>query len=250
MQKIKQLYRNNYAGEEIVTKLTYSGAHWQKTTEYVPSAVTNTQISNKAVVIGNGPSRLDLYPQGNLLQLLGNHKGGLLASGAVQTYGCNAIVRDFMPDFVVANDALAYELVNGGYCHNNIIYGTAQMVLAYPGNFYLVPQSPQYDMGALAAYLACFDGHTTVYLIGFDTHSNEPTYNFNVYAGTNGYPETIEATTEEFFSRSLSEVMNTYPKVDFVRVMPTANWYMPDRWRYQINLRQIVFQEFVHGIDL
>ena len=78
MQKIKQMYRSNYAGEEILRELNYTGGAWVKTAEYVPSAVTNRQISNRAVVLGNGPSRTELYPNGNLFQLLDNHKGGLL----------------------------------------------------------------------------------------------------------------------------------------------------------------------------
>jgi len=250
MQKIKQLYRTNYAGEEIITKLTYTNADWKRETEFVPNAITNTQISNKAVVLGNGPSRLELYKQGNLLQLLKNHKGGLLAAGAVQTYGCNAIVRDFSPDFVVANDEVAKELVNGGYCDNNIIYGTADMVLSYPGKFYLVPQNPNWDMGATAAYLACFDGHTTVYLLGFDCHSNDDFYHYCVYTGTPGYPPQDYPSTEDFFVKSLKTVMDTYSRVDFVRVMPTPNWYMPELWKYQLNLRQITFNDFVKEVDL
>jgi len=250
MQKIKQMYRSNYTGEDIITELTYEGGDWQKTVEYVPNAITNRQISNKAVVLGNGTSRTELYPNGDLFQLLGNHKGGLLAAGAVQTYGCNAIVRDFMPDFVVANDEMAEELVQYGYCNDNIIYGTNAMVLSYPGKFYMVPQAPNWDMGATAAYLACFDGHKTVYLMGFDLHSRHNDYQFNVYAGTRGYPDTISPTTEVYFEMSMLQVIKLYPDVDFVRVSPTEGYYMPDSWKYQLNLRQITFRDFVLEVDL
>ena len=250
MQKIKPLLRSNYAGEDIVATLTYTDGSWIRGIEYVPNAVFNNQISNKAVVLGNGPSRTELYPQGNLFSLLSDHRGGLLSAGRVQTYGCNAIVRDFIPDFVVANDEVASELVNSGACDQTIIYGTAAMVLSYPGKFYLVPQDPPYDMGARAAYLACFDGHTTVYLMGFDQHSGHEYHHFNVYSGTSGYPDTFEPTTEVFFTKTLKQVMNTYNRVDFVRVMPTSDFYMPDDWKYQLNLRQISFDDFVREIDL
>jgi len=121
MQKIKPLYRSNYSGEEVVSSLTYTEGDWVRTTEYVPNAVFNSQISNKAVVLGNGTSRTELYPNGDVFKLLNDHRGGLLASGRVQTYGCNAIVRDYIPDCVVANDEVAQELVNGGYCDETII---------------------------------------------------------------------------------------------------------------------------------
>ena len=110
MQQIKPLLRTNYTGEVVTTELNFTGGEWIKTQDFIPNAVTNTQISNRAVVLGNGPSRTQLYANGNLFQLLANHRGGLLAAGRVQTYGCNAIVRDFIPDFVVANDEVAAEL--------------------------------------------------------------------------------------------------------------------------------------------
>jgi hypothetical protein len=252
MQKIKPLNRSTYGGDNIVTELLYTGGAWQSTVEHVPNAVFNNQISNKAVVLGNGPSRLDLYPNGDLFQLLNDHKGGLLAAGRLQTYGCNAIVRDFIPDFVVANDEVASELVNTGYCDKTIIYGTAAMVLSYPGKFYLVPQDPSWDMGARAAYLACFDGHTTVYLMGFDcydSHANEQS-SYNVYANTPGYPSSDSPNTEAFFIKSMEQVIKTYSHVDFVRVMPNDTYSMPDSWKYYLNLRQISFNDFVREVDL
>jgi len=252
MQKIKPLFRSGYIGEDVVSELRYVGGTWERITEHVPNAVFNNQISNRAVVLGNGLSRTELYPQGNLLQLLEEHKGGLLAAGRVQTYGCNAIVRDFIPDFVVANDEVAQELINSGVCDRTIVYGTAAMVLSYPGKFYLVPQDPSWDMGARAAYMACFDGHTTVYLMGFDCydgHASEQ-HVYNVYADTPGYPATNSPNTEAFFIKTLEEVFRTYPQVDFVRVMPTGNYTMPDSWKYFLNLRQIGFNDFVREIDL
>jgi hypothetical protein len=248
MQKIKKLYRSNYTGEDIIREMHYINGEWVKTIENIPNVIENKQISGKAVVLGNGPSRLELHP--DLFRLLETHKGGLLATGAVQTYGCNAILRDFAPDFTVANAPLASELVNKGLCDDNIVYGTTDMMLSYPGKFYLVPQNPNWDAGAMAAYLACFDGHKTVYLMGFDSHSGHPDYHMNVYSRTNGYPLTRGTTTEAYFEKTMATVMNTYNDVDFVRVCPFKDYMMPESWRYQLNLRQITFREFVLEVDL
>lgn len=248
MQKIKQLYRANYVGEELIRDITYIGGYWQKTSEFVPTAIENKHISGKAVVLGNGPSRLDLHP--DLFRLLRDHKGGLLARGKVQTYGCNAILRDFEPDFTVANDAIASELVNTGKCEDNIVYGSSDMILKYPGKFYVIPQNPNWDAGAMATYIACFDGHKQIYLMGFDLHSGETNYQQNVYSGTNGYPAAASLTTEAYFEQTMLKVIQMYSDVDFVRVMPTKNYYMPESWKYQLNLRQITFREFVTEVDL
>jgi hypothetical protein len=248
MQKIKKLYRSNYIGEELVREMHYQDGDWVKTSEFVSNAVENIQISGKAVVLGNGPSRQEHHK--DLFNLLKNHKGGLLAQGRVQTYGCNAILRDFAPDFTVANDAMASELVNTGKCDNNIVYGTTDMVLAYPGKFYMIPQNPNWDAGSMAAYLACFDGHKQVYLMGFDLHSGHTHYQMNIYSGTNGYPETKSTTTESYFEQTMLNVIKTYSDVDFVRVSPTRDYYMPASWKYLLNLRQITFREFVIEVDL
>jgi hypothetical protein len=32
--------------------------------------------------------------------------------------------------------------------------------------------------------------------------------------------------------------------------MPTAAWQMPEQWRYQLNLRQLSWREFVVEVDL
>lgn len=248
MQKIKKLYRSSYTGEELIRELHYEGGDWKKTVEFVPNAIENNQISGKAVILGNGPSRAEHHP--DLFRLLETHKGGLLARGKVQTYGCNAILRDFEPDFTVANDNLASELVNTGKCDDNIVYGTADMVLAYPGKFYLVPQNPNWNSGAIAAYLACFDGHKQVYLMGFDLYSKHIDIQSNIYTGTNGYPSLYDATTEAYFEKTMLTVFNTYNDVDFVRVSPTKEFYMPESWKYQLNLRQITFREFVIEADL
>ena len=250
MQQIQRLYRKDYTGETVVKQLVWENSQWNSTTEFAPNNVVNNQISNRAVVIGNGPSRLELYPQGDLLGLLACHRGGLFATGAVQTYGCNALYRDFTPDFLVSSNDMIQEIAESGYCNDNIVYGSSDAVLTYPGKFYLTPQNPPWDAGAIAAYLACFDGHKQIYIIGHDCHSGEQFHNYNVYAGTSNYPAFESPNTESFFIKTLSEVMKTYSDVEFIRVMPDVNWYTPEEWKYLLNFRQIHFNDFVQEIDL
>ena len=60
---------------------------------------------DKAFILGNGPSR----PTD--IKWLNNLEG--------VTYGCNAIYRDFEPDFLVANDwAMMVEIINSTYSGN------------------------------------------------------------------------------------------------------------------------------------
>jgi hypothetical protein len=245
MQKLKKLYRAEYLGETMTTNSTWSGSQWEYVQEYIPNAVINTQTSKHAVVIGNGNSRKKYE-----LHLLKNHKGGLLGSQALQTYGCNALYRDFEPTFAVATGpGICQEIAASGYCNDHIVYANAEIIAQYPGKFYLVPQDIHYNSGALAAYLACFDGHQKVYLMGFDCSAGT-NYNNNIYAGTPGYASADHNYTDSLFVTTMVHVMETYPEVEFIRVMPTVDWYCPDAWKSALNFRQVTYNEFAIEVNL
>jgi hypothetical protein len=212
-------------------------------TEFVPNSVMNNQISNKAVVIGNGVSRKDFN-----LKVIEQHKGGLLASGALQSYGCNAVYRDMKPHFLVAtgSDEIIDEIIQSEYCNTNIVYASSANVMAHPSKFYLVPQDVQFNAGAVATYLAAFDGHKTIYLLGFDAEHGE--FETNIYRGTNAYE--ANSNTSTYYVNALSQIMNLYDDVDFVRVMPTVKAEMPEAWKYITNLRQITYRQFTLEVDL
>jgi hypothetical protein len=248
MIQIKKWYRKDYQGENIVTDMVHSSKKWNITQEWIPNAVVNNQISNRACVIGNGISRKAF----NVGAVIG-HFGGLLAKEKLQTYGCNALYRDHTPDFLVVSGEdteIVSEVVNSGYCDNNVVYASAPHIQKHPGAFYLIPQDPGWNSGSIAAYLACFDGHTTVYLLGFDGQDTEA-YNYNVYAGTPGYQTERNAQADPaFFDATMKQIFDLYKDVQFIRVMPSEYAAMPEAWKYCTNLKQISFRQFVLDADL
>lgn len=226
MQKLKQIYRSNYAGESIVTELTLENNEWSPTTEYVPNSVFSTHTTTQAVAIGNGDTRKQFD-----LRHIARHKGGLFAANKLQSYGCNYLYQDFTPDFLVAVDAEKVKTIaESGYTTEHIVYTNAQYMLDYPGKFYLTPQNPAYDAGALAAYLACFDGHEKVFLLGYDGYTNEEEH--------------------RFWTETLLSVITTYSGVEFIRVMPTKDYAVADVLQRQVNFRQIGFRDFVLEADI
>ena len=96
MQQLKQLYRSNYSGEQVVTELRYESGDWNPTVEMVPNSVFTTHTTTQAVAIGNGESRI-----GFDMNLIATHKAGFGGANRLQSYGCNAIYRDFAPDFLI-----------------------------------------------------------------------------------------------------------------------------------------------------
>jgi len=248
MIQLKKLFRATYQGEEVVTDLVHTGQRWLPSKEWIPNSVINNQISNKACVIGNGISRKAF----NLSAVM-NQFGGLLSREKLQTYGCNALYRDHSPDFLVVSgdDAgIVTEVANSGYCDNHVVYASAPHIQAHPGKFYLIPQDPGWNSGSVATYLAAFDGHARIYLLGFDGQDTLH-YNYNVYAGTAGYQGATNAEADPaFFDITMKQIFDLYTEVDFVRVMPSEYASMPESWKYCPNLRQISFRQFVLDADL
>jgi len=245
MQRLKQLYRSNYGGENIITAMTFQWNTRFPTTEFVPNSVYNTHTTSQAVAIGNGESRKNFD-----LKLVIDHIGGLGGCDSLQSYGCNAVYRNWRPDFLIAvGDEIVKEIAESNYCDNNIVYANAEYLLKYPNKFYMIPQNVMYDAGAIAAYMACFDGHKKVFLIGYDGYDSEAPYN-NLYKNTNGYLDSEVRQNGVFFARSLEQVILAYPDVDFVRVMPTKYHWAPVEHTQLLNFRQITYQEFIYEADI
>lgn len=245
MLKINKLYREDYTGEDIVVERNYTDGVWHDTTEHLPNAVTNTQISNQAVVIGNGPTRLDFD-----MRAIFEHRGGLLGADTVQTYGCNALYRDYTPDFLVARgNSIIEEIAASSYTTDNIVYTSSIHLLEYPNKFYLIPRDPYCDAGTTAAYIAAFDGHKKIFLLGFD-NQDTPGYNYNVYADTAGYSSTNSVATDQKWIADRALVFETYNDVDFVWVTAAGRTKIPAEWKKQTNFRQISFRRFVIEANL
>lgn len=241
----KKLYRKDYTGEDIVQERTLIDGKWETTTEHVPNNVINNQISNRAVVFGNGTGR-ESFPIQHIL----SKKSGLLGADSLQSYACNAFYRDFKPDFlVVSNRALADEIVKSNYTKNNIVYTRVDISLEFPKNFYLIPHDPYGDAGTTAAYIAAFDGHKKIYLIGFNGQS-QPGVNDNIYAGTRGYDAIDAKVLDIKWVTNIASLCKVYNDVDFVRVTESGRRSTPEAWKSLTNLRQINLREFIIETDL
>jgi len=245
MLKLNKLHRRGYIGEDIIARRTLENGQWTTVTEHVPSKVTNSQISNRAVVFGNGVHRKEFDPA-----LILNKRSGLLGMYTLQTYACNAFYRDYTPDFLVVTDRIiAAELANTNFVKDNIVYTRVDITLEFPKKFYLIPHDIYADAGTTALYLAAFDGHKRIYMLGFDGQDN-PKCNNNVYAGTNGYDPLRFTVSSDKWADNQKMLFDTYDDVDFVHVSQTGRMRIPESWKYCTNLRRISFRDFVLEADL
>ena len=100
-------------------------------------------------------------------------------------YGCNAIYKEITPDVLVATDpGPAHAIQMMGYAREHVFYtrkpysnyGAKKLKELYAG----------WSSGPNAIQLAILDGHTEIYLFGFDFGSRSGSYN-NIFAGHEFY---------------------------------------------------------------
>ena len=131
------------------------------------------QQNNTAFVLGNGKSRLTL----NLESLKG--RGTII--------GCNALYREFEPDFLVSVDVkMVNEIISAGYQKTHQVWTNPNkgIISKFGVNFF----SPHkgWSSGPTALWFACTQGHKNVYIFGFDYQGLDGKFN-NVYADTFNY---------------------------------------------------------------
>ena len=178
---ITKTYASEYQGEFVIRSLKLESGSYEEKREWIPKTVTNDTHSGHCVVFGNGRS-LGKIP----LQSIKVHKGTHLGANKLQTYGCNLMYEIYSPDFlIITSPVILASCIQSGYNKNNLVYTTTTNLLKYPGEAHLIPGNPNFNAGALALYLACFDGQKKIYMIGFDNQSTQ-NYNNNFFVGKPG----------------------------------------------------------------
>jgi hypothetical protein len=184
-------YRSDYAGEFVILETKWSGGKKSETREWIANPIENHHISGRAACIGSTIDRNRF----NYTRLQ-RHRGGLLGSKKLQTYGTGDIALEMRLDFTVETDADALnKILENSYQVSNIVYTTPRYCIAHPGEFYLIPLRPRLVDLVTVVYLAAFDGHKEVFLLGYtdetpggsNTWVSQLTDIFSAYAGTKFY---------------------------------------------------------------
>ena len=193
-----------YEGEEIIEKIVISGGVKNYHRKYIPRSVFHDPEDKPAFILGNAPSRSKID-----ITKLKEHG---------YTYGCNAIYRDFTPDFLVTVDvAIAGEIVESGYAKDNVVYGGYKSILTHGEDITLIPKHPAFSTGNTATHIASFDGHKEVYLIGFNPDPKQKTVD-NIYNGTNCYKPEGTTIMHELWVKQLQKIFEAYPNVNYYLV--------------------------------
>lgn len=182
-------YRADYAGEFIVLETKWSASKKDQTREWVNNPIENHHISGRAACIA---SNLDTHRFDHTR--LQKHRGGLLGSKKLQTYGTSQIAQAMRLDFTCESNLNQLQtLLESKYSDNNIVYTTTKNCILHPGSCYIVPYRPRLLDASLLLYLAAFDGHKEIFLLGYnkETPVENPSWStevdqiFSAYAGVN-----------------------------------------------------------------
>ena len=187
-------------------------------------------------MLGNGTSRKDI-PLPPLKEI-----------GKV--YGCNALYRQFRPDYLVAVDTkMILEINKAGYQKHNEVWTNPNRSYVKFKHFNYFNPSKGWSSGPTALWLASEHRYETIYILGFDYRGLQDGKRFNnVYADTQNYKKSTDSAT--FFGnwmRQTCSVVQSNPKINYVRVIDDDTYIPKDLAKFK-NVQHINVQDFTKTI--
>lgn len=189
-------------------------------------------MQNTAFVLGNGVSRSpfkipDLKQYGTV-------------------YGCNALYRTDIPDYLIAVDPkMVLEITKTNYHLRNQVWTNPRKGLEEIRNINFLTPSLGWSSGPTALWLASQHKYDQIYVLGFDYKGiDNGTKVNNLYAGTKNYKK--KDSTATFFGnwlRQTCKVIKDNPDIQYTRVIQPDN-YRPRELNKFENFATITIDEF------
>ena len=213
----------------------------QKAIENVKSTVLQSKTINQqrdnnvGFVLGNGTSR-------KYINLENLYQHGII-------YGCNALYREFNPDYLVAVDVkMVLEIDKNKYQdkNSNVWTNHNKAYKHIEGLNYFKP-SKGWSSGPTALFLASQQtpNHKKIFILGFDYQGLENnTIVNNVYSGTQNYKKISDSAT--YYGNWLKQtctVIKENPQIQFYRVTAADN-FIPQQLNKFSNFMHISVEDF------
>jgi hypothetical protein len=203
-----------YKGETvIVNTIIRQGKRIQETAFYEDRVKAVPE--GNAYCIGNGPSRK------------GFDLNKLKSSG--QTYGCNALYRDFMPDFIFSVDTkMTQQMVQDEVGLKTVHYAPSLEVnrKQSKGMLHLIPHNPHWISGNAAFWTAGVHGHKNIYLLGYDFREYGQGELNNIYQDTICYGERNDDKIFEGWLKQFRDMLKMRPYVNYTVVHDNPPEYL------------------------
>lgn len=160
-------------------------------------------------------------------------------------YGCNALYREFDPDFLIAVDVkMVNEIVSSGYHKTHSVWTNPNKGIISKSGLNFFDPHKGWSSGPTALHFAASRGHKEIFIFGFDYQGLDGKFN-NVYADTFNYKKSSDSAT--YHGNWLSQTERTireFSKISFFRVVD-KDGFIPDKLGSTLtNLQHISFTEF------
>lgn len=220
---IARYYRKDYTGEFVILNTDIRRGIKQQRREWMANPIKDQRTPGRAAVIGSSLDRAKFdYSR------LQRHRGGLQGSLRLHTYGSGSIWSDMPLDHYCSTDRqMLAKVQSTGYCVGTVCYSSSRFCMIFPEKFYLIPFQPRISDVAAAIYLAAFDGHREIFMLG---------YNRDTPAFARDWQQDVVS------------VMSAYLDHQFVFVGVESN--MPDAWRQQPNADFWNYRRFITHCDI
>ena len=205
-----------------------------KSSPIVPrQPAVNPTDSQTSFVLGNGLSRTPIK--------LDNLK----SYGKV--YGCNALYREYDPDYLVAVDVkMVLELNKNKYQQKNSeVWTNPNKAYSNMSNFNFFQPSKGWSSGPTALWLASQHSPLQVFILGFDYKGKNVGDHFNnIYADTENYKKSVDgATYHGNWLKQTIDVIQSNNKINYIRVIAKDN-YCPDELNNLSNYKTMLVEDF------
>jgi len=219
-----------------VDKSQYTKSEWKKIREErrieKTPKISSFQNTSTAFVLGNGVSRKSIKPQ------------SLREHGTV--YGCNALYREFDPDYLIAVDVkMILEISKSGYQNKHQVWTNPNKSYAKIQNLNFFHPSKGWSSGPTALWLASQHKYNQIFILGFDYKGLDEGKKFNnIYADTVNYKKSRDSAT--FFGnwlRQTKNVIQEHKQIQYFRVINADN-YCPTELNSLSNLKTITIEDF------
>jgi hypothetical protein len=220
---IQARYRRDYAGEFVVINTDIRRGIKEQRREWIANPIINQHISNRAAVIGSNTD-LEQFDFSRLQK----HRGGLQGRLRLQTYGSGSIWQHMRLDFYSSTDRpTLLKLQEQNYNTTTTCYSSSRFCMMFPERFFLIPFQPVINDLAAAIYLAAFDGHQEIFLLGYnqDTPGN-----------------TIR------WQQDIVDVISAFDTHQFYFIGSASN--IPGEWKNLSNVECKDYRWFVHHCDV
>jgi len=235
---IKPIEWKQYAGETVNTNLIIRGGKKYQETAFYEDKVKAVPKGN-AYIIGNGPSRK------------GFNLNSLKTTG--QTYGCNALYRDFIPDYIFSVDTKMTVKMLEDKVYEKCIHYTPALEVNRPhgkDKLHLTPNNPHWISGNQAFWTAAVHGHKNIYLIGFDFRQYGKDQFNNIYQDTENYGPRHDDNIFEGWLKQFRDHLKMRPYCNFTIVHDNPPEYLQhiQTGTDLGNSRLITYKEFTDTI--